>query len=104
MKKFFLSLVVFIASAGYVAYQYIGGSPASAAIATTVTPPTTQVAVTTTPVPVKTTPTPTPTPKPAPTPTPTPTPVTKPNGQYADSTYTGSPADAYYGMVQIQAV
>ncbi len=37
--------------------------------------------------------------------TPTPVPVvTKPKGQYADGTYTGSAVDAYYGMVQVQAV
>jgi uncharacterized protein with FMN-binding domain len=46
----------------------------------------------------------TPTSAPAPTPTPAPAPKPKPAGQYADGTYTGSPADAYYGMVQVQAV
>ena len=44
----------------------------------------------------------TPAPKPAPTPAPVPAP--KPAGQYADGTYTGTPGDAYYGMVQVQAV
>ncbi len=30
--------------------------------------------------------------------------VAKPKGQYADGTYTGAAADAYYGTVQVQAV
>jgi uncharacterized protein with FMN-binding domain len=36
--------------------------------------------------------------------TPPPAPVKKPTGQYADGTYTGSPADAYYGTIQVQAI
>ncbi|MDD5318795.1 MAG: FMN-binding protein [Candidatus Pacebacteria bacterium] len=32
------------------------------------------------------------------------TPAPKPAGQYADGTYTGSAADAYYGNIQVQAV
>ena len=35
---------------------------------------------------------------------PTPAPVAKPTGQYADGSYTGAAADAFYGTVQIQAV
>ncbi len=93
MKKFLLSFFVFAASAGYVVYQYTGGAPASAAIATNTLP------TISTPTPV-----PTPTPKPIPAPTPVPTPAPKPKGQYADGTYTGSAADAYYGLVQIQVV
>jgi uncharacterized protein with FMN-binding domain len=43
--------------------------------------------------------------KPAPTPTPKTTPVPAPaTGQYADGTYTGSAADAYYGTIQVRAV
>ena len=38
------------------------------------------------------------------TPAPTPAPAPKPAGEYVDGSYTGSPADAYYGMVQVQAV
>ncbi|HUZ92703.1 MAG TPA: FMN-binding protein [Candidatus Paceibacterota bacterium] len=38
------------------------------------------------------------------TPTPTPTPTPKPKGLYADGSYNGSVADAYYGNVQVQAV
>jgi uncharacterized protein with FMN-binding domain len=37
--------------------------------------------------------------------TPAPAPVaTAPRGKYKDGTYTGSPADAYYGNIQVQAV
>ena len=61
-------------------------------------------------VPVKTpTPTPkpvtkpTPAPAPIPKPIPVPVPIPKPVGQYADGTYTGDPADAYYGTIQVQA-
>ena len=36
--------------------------------------------------------------------TPTSTPSPKPKGQYKDGTYTGSVEDAYYGLVQVQAV
>lgn len=32
-----------------------------------------------------------------------PSPVSKPRGQYADGTYTGSTVDAYYGLVQVKA-
>jgi uncharacterized protein with FMN-binding domain len=39
-----------------------------------------------------------------PIPTPLPTPPPKRNGQYIDGTYTGSPADAYYGTIQVQAI
>lgn len=107
MKKFFLSLFVFVASAGYVAYQYLSGGSASAAaptVATAVQP--TQAPAATTPVattqPSSPAPTPTPAPKPAPTPAPKPAPA--PKGQYTDGTYTGGAADAYYGLVQIQVV
>ncbi len=31
-------------------------------------------------------------------------PAPKPTGQYADGSYTGTPADAYYGTVQVKAV
>ncbi|MDE2001425.1 MAG: FMN-binding protein [Patescibacteria group bacterium] len=48
-----------------------------------------------TPAPAKTTPPPTPAPTPAPAP--------KPKNLYADGTFTGNPADAYYGTVQVQA-
>jgi len=129
MKKFFLSTFVFLASAGYIAYQYLGGGSAAAAqspIATVAQ--TTQTAtpsgqsgaiqvVTTTPAPsatvassqtqssgTATTPATTPAPATTPVATPAPVPVTKQTGQYKDGTYTGSSADAYYGTVQVQAV
>lgn len=58
-----------------------------------------------TPAPVpKPTPAPTPVPQPNPTPTPAPTPPPKPKGLYADGSYTGSVADAYYGNIQVQAI
>lgn len=41
---------------------------------------------------------------PAQNPNQTPTPTPKPKGQYADGTYTGGSADAYYGMVQVEAI
>lgn len=39
-----------------------------------------------------------------PTDTPAPTATSDPNALYKDGTYTGSEADAYYGLVQVQAV
>jgi uncharacterized protein with FMN-binding domain len=113
MKRFALSVLVFVASGAYVVYQYMGGSFASAAISTTpvVAVQTTQPVVTTQPTTVTTqpsTPTQTTTPTPTPTPTsvttPTPAPVVKPKGLYTDGTYTGVGADAYYGTVQVQVV
>lgn len=47
--------------------------------------------------------TPPPTSASAPAPTSAPAPV-KPAGLYADGSYTGSPADAYYGTVQVKAI
>lgn len=38
------------------------------------------------------------------TPPPTAIPTAIPRGQYKDGTYTGSPADAFYGTIQVQAV
>jgi uncharacterized protein with FMN-binding domain len=134
MRKSILSLFVFIASSGYVAYQYMGGGVVSAATANPVaivtsttepasvpvsvppvvvvmpTPATPVVVKTPTPpkvTPAKTpapTPTPTPVQTPAPVVVPTPAPVVKPKGLYADGTYTGAAADAFYGLVQIQVV
>jgi uncharacterized protein with FMN-binding domain len=130
MKKFFLSAFVFLASAGYVAYQYLGGGSATAAqspIASvaqttqTAVPSgqsgTAQVVTTTSPAPSATvassqtqssgaaaTPASTQAPATTPVATPAPVPVTKQTGQYKDGTYTGSSADAYYGTVQVQAV
>lgn len=118
MKKFFLSFFVFVASAAYVAYQYVGGNTANAGTLPTPVPQPTPVVVAPTPIPVAPSPTPSPTPSPKPSPTPTPipkptpaptpvpvpVPTPKPKGQYVDGTYNGDPADAYYGTVQVQAV
>ncbi len=114
MKKFFLSIVVFSASAAYVAYQYLGEGGASSSsqitpVATPIQPaPVLVSTVASTSASQKTTisvPTQTPTPTPTQTQTRTPIPVPppKPKGAYADGTYTGSVADAYYGMVQVKA-
>ena len=35
---------------------------------------------------------------------PAPAPAVKPAGRYIDGTYTGNPADAYYGTIQVQAI
>lgn len=61
-----------------------------------------KVAVTPTPTTQNPIPTPKPVPTPVPTPTPVPVPTPKPKGQYTDGTFTGSVADAYYGLVQVQ--
>jgi uncharacterized protein with FMN-binding domain len=85
MKKIFLSLVIYAASAAYVVYHATGGSAApSAPVA--VTPPTSE---------------PAPVPKPPPSP---PASGGQRKGQYADGSYTGAAADAYYGLVQVKAV
>lgn len=111
MKKYFLSFVVFCASAFYVAYQYIDGTsviiaggPNSTAIGdVTITP--TPSADNPTPSPINTIKSPLPSAKPttAPQTSQTPTPTPKPKGLYKDGTYTSGVADAYYGNVQIQA-
>ena len=44
-----------------------------------------------------------PTPTPTPTATPTPAPAASASGLYTDGSYTGTAADAYYGMVQVRA-
>lgn len=111
MKKFLLSLAVFVASTAYVIYQYIGGgnaAPTQTADNISVTAPIIEQPTKTTTSTVSNTDTgtgsqPVQTPVSAPTPTPTPTPTPKPQGQYTDGTYTGSTADAYYGMVQVKA-
>ena len=105
MKKFLLSMFVFLASAGYIAYQYMGGGATSAALATTTpTPSTTQHVVANDQTgQVQVVPSSTP-PLAQTTTIPTPVPVTKPKGQYADGAYTGSSVSAYYGTVQVQAI
>lgn len=106
MKKFFLSFAIFTASAVYAAYQYVGDSntapTAQTSINAIVTAPITQSSTTPNTNSIsngQTVQSPSPTPS---TPT-TPTPAPKQQGQYADGTYSGSSADAYYGFVQVQA-
>jgi uncharacterized protein with FMN-binding domain len=124
MKKTTLSFWFVGASVAYIVYLYFIG-PSGSAVAVV---PATQVAGTSSgtdplavqtssatdagatpmsaPPPAKPTSTPTSTPIPTSTPTPvsTPKPTPKPAGQYADGTYTGTAADAYYGTVQVKAV
>ncbi len=132
MKKFFLSFFVFATSAGYVVYQSTGGSSASAVTTLVTSQSNTQISAmtpqsikVTLPTPevqivptqpivavTKITPVVTPPPVSKPKPKPKVVPVLppapiippKPKGQYVDGTYTGSVEDAYYGMVQVQAV
>lgn len=86
MKKFFLSLTVFAASAVYAAYQYAGGNDAvSTAQATSNA---------SAPIPQQTEAPATPAPAPAP----------KPKGQYVDGKYMGSAVYVYYGTVQVEAI
>ncbi len=113
--KILLSAGLFIVSATYVLWQYFGGQPASTASPAITQASTLQAAPTSapagTPVPSsspplttseiakKTTSTPRASTPAAPAPKPA-----KPAGLYVDGTYTGSVANAYYGMVQVEAV
>lgn len=86
MKKFLASTIVIISFVAYSIYQRIYGLQA-------------MPIPTNTPVPAAT-PTPTPT---IPIPTPTLTPMPTSSSGYKDGTYTGNPADAFYGIIQVQA-
>jgi uncharacterized protein with FMN-binding domain len=99
--KIIVSSGLIIASAAYAFFQNANQPQQTPVVATTLptpatTPPaqpvqqqpTTPVAVVQTPV----------------VSAPPPTPAPKPVGQYADGTYTGNPADAYYGTIQVQAI
>ncbi len=118
--KLFLSLGLIIVSGAYALWQNMSG--ASQTALTTPTPPQdqqpTSIQITpsqpyikeddedseeTSPVVVPVS-APTPTPTPVPAPTPASKPTSKPAGLYADGSYTGSAADAYYGTVQVKAV
>lgn len=101
MNKYFLSAVVIITFLGYSLYQRVFGVEPMAII----TPKSvSQAFPASTPT---NTPTPTQEPKstvlPQPTykPIPTATPVA--SSGYQDGTYTGNAADAFYGMIQVQA-
>ena len=110
MKKFLFSLSLVVISAFYALFASQNSisilPPVAAPVATKDNPPTLVLNAPTssasasggTPVPT------TPVAAPTPTPTPTPAPAPKPVGQYVDGTYTGNPADAYYGNVQVQAI
>lgn len=131
MKKFVLTLGVFIISAAYALQQHMGGG-ATPTLSQAVPVPVTTTTTVTTQQPIASTgttnssaataQTPTqqnqssqptqPTSQSAPALTTTtapaapvtpPTPAPKPKGQYVDGTYTGTAADAYYGYVQVQA-
>ena len=121
MKKYLTSFVFLVLFAGYAALQYLDGSSAVYSAPVAMTTPTTVPQSTTTAIasaspppenasdggtddasevvqqPTQTTPVQTPT-----QPIPTPAPIPKPQGQYIDGTYTGSPENAFYGLVQIQ--
>lgn len=107
-SKFALSIGLIIVSIVYVVWQNLGGgqSVISQSSGTPTTPGQSYQAANSTlqqtlsQIGAPTTPTP------APTPTPQPM-MNKPmmrSGLYADGSYTGSPADAYYGTVQVKAI
>ncbi len=104
MKQTLLSSFVVISSIVYGLYVTLG-TPVSGVPAATVPIASTQQVTGTTaaiaPVPTSGA-APAAQPSPPRTTAPTPAPVAKPKGQYADGTYTGSAADAYYGYVQVQ--
>ena len=100
-RKLPLAITLIIVSIIYAMWHYVVGGQQSV----TVTAPT---VTTTSPIVI---PTQTTTSAPAnpqvvnPSSTPAPTPVPqKLSGLYADGSYTGNPADAYYGTVQVQAI
>lgn len=98
--KILLSAGLIVVSAAYVVWHTFSGQSASTAVTSPVqtnTTVTTSLPTTTEPKPVSGTPTPTQTPVVTATPP-------KPKGQYTDGTYTGNAADAYYGLVQVEAV
>ncbi|HVW82535.1 MAG TPA: FMN-binding protein [Candidatus Paceibacterota bacterium] len=113
MKKALLSFGLILVSGAYALYHAMGGAATNPAV--TVPPVTSSqvqpITITNTSspaapppqnateTPIQTTQTATPPPS-----APTPQPLSVPKGQYADGTYTGSPADAYYGTVEVQAV
>ena len=102
MKKFFVSAVVIISFISYSLYQKVYGVQAVPVISTkntiniqqnipSITPSSTPTL--TQPIQAKT----------IPSNTPTPIPTSTPKSKYKDGTYTGDPADAFYGNIQVQA-
>lgn len=110
MKKALFSGIFIAVFAMYALYQSFSRAGTVAYVATTdqtqgtmplATNPAPVTTTTTTTKNTTTTSAPKPTATPTPTPTPDPQPVVKKN-LYADGTYTGSVADAYYGNIQVQ--
>ncbi|MEI8230416.1 MAG: FMN-binding protein [Candidatus Peregrinibacteria bacterium] len=100
MKKFLSSIfLIGIFSAYVISRQSLGlaANPSLVPVATGALP----AAASPSPIPVPF-PVPTPTPQPVPRTVPVPPPVQQ--GRYKNGTYTGVGADAYYGIVQVQAV
>jgi len=110
MKKVVLSVFIMGSFGVYVLWQSQGALPAAYVATQPVVLPKqdTQVAVTSRSIPTPQSATqtvPTASSKKTTTkPTPTPAPAPKKTGMYTDGTYTGSPADAYYGTVQVAVV
>jgi len=112
MKKFFISSVVIISFIAYSMYQRTNGSQSMPVISPKGSLSQTSPIPTSIPTPTPTSvPAPTSAPtsqpihsQPTPTPTNVPTPTPKPSSGYKDGTYTGDAADAFYGMIQVQAI
>jgi uncharacterized protein with FMN-binding domain len=111
MKKFLISTIVIISFIAYSMYQRIYGvqatpiitpqsSSSSVSQSLPTSTPTPTILPTQTPVPLQPIKS-----QPIPTDTPIPTPTQKPSSSpgYKDGTYTGDAADAFYGMIQVQA-
>lgn len=108
MKKFFISILFILGFGGYAVYNNSVANSQTVAVSDTGSAP-----LPATPTSVQSAPTssasapPTDSATVAKTPsTPVAKPVTKKasSGQYADGTYTGTAADAYYGYIQVKAV
>lgn len=110
MKKYFISAITIIVFIYYSLYQRAFGTQTLPVVAPPITGenvPSPTATPTDTPMPTATgTPLPSnssvtiaPTAVPA-----TPTPLPKSNSPYKDGTFTGDSADAFYGLIQVQAV
>lgn len=104
MKKNIVTWSFIAAFIAYSLYQRFGISGTTVYVATDTSAPIAPVAPATVTLPKPAPPakkiTPSSAPKPAPTPPPA---VAVKNSIYADGTYTGNVADAYYGNIQVQA-
>ncbi len=100
--KIFLSSGLIIASVLYAIFQD-AANPQKLTTIATITPTSEQKPPASSPVPTPAASAPPPKISAVPV-APAATPSPKPKGQYADGNYTGSPADAYYGTGQIEAV